>query len=218
MAGTSGCIPDYHVNLFGQLCEPARRPSPSTMTSPNPEPEPQTNIENQTDTAPEPPHTPKDYPAPPHRDPIAELFQKNQDLIRGLSCGDAETYQATLRAVFKEVRESRRRSRAERAERREVGDEGGKVDEDGGCGAGCENRDHVTNGNRFQNEQQVDEEAELEHQHKGQEQDEPQPESHNPEHQTSPNDDQHRNQLEPQPPLQSSHKVPTHGFIITYCP
>lgn len=116
------------------------------MPSPKPESEPHIGIETQTTTASESRCLPKDGPAP--RDPIADLFQENQDLIRGLSCGNIETYQATLRAVFKEVRESRRDSRAERAQRREVGDEGADTEMDVECQAGCEDGNRVTmNGN-----------------------------------------------------------------------
>lgn len=216
MAGTSGCIPDYHVNFFGQLCKSARRGS-SAMPSPKPESEPHIGIETQTTTASESRCLPKDGPAP--RDPIADLFQENQDLIRGLSCGNIETYQATLRAVFKEVRESRRDSRAERAQRREVGDEGADTEMDVECQAGCEDGNRVTtNGNQSQTPQQAGDG--IEH-HKQQEQDQQHPpDSQDLEYPTIQKDNPDQNQPQPQSQLrlQSALNVPRHHFVITHYP
>ena len=43
----------------------------------------------------------------PTPDPISKLFQKNQTLIQSLAHGDVETYIATVKNEFKEVRRSR---------------------------------------------------------------------------------------------------------------
>ena len=107
-AGTSGCVPDFEVNVFGQLCKPAPRPS-STPSSPEDQ-EPDIDVQAQpngallastciTDQVPTP-------------DPISDLFQKHQLMIRSLSGGNVETFIATVKDVFKEVSQSRRDDRA----------------------------------------------------------------------------------------------------------
>ena len=102
MAGTSGCVPDFEVNIFGQLCKPARRPSslPSSEDQ-----EPDADAQGQANGAPVMPTCTTDHVPTPDR--ISELFQKNQLLIRGLSPGNVEDYIATVKNVFKEVRQSR---------------------------------------------------------------------------------------------------------------
>ncbi|KAF6232213.1 hypothetical protein HO173_009596 [Letharia columbiana] len=100
MAGTSGCIPDYHVNLFSKLCKPA--PNPSIMTAIKPGPQADTN--DHINEAPVPSSTSVRAPEP---DPIHQLFNENQNLIRGLSLGNVETYLAAVKEVFAGVRRDR---------------------------------------------------------------------------------------------------------------
>ena len=103
MAGTSGCIPDYEVNFFGQLCKPASCRSTTATSESTPHAD--------TSEAQPPTSTSTAKQAPPP-DRIHELFTANQELIRGLSLGSVETYVATLKEVFAEVR----RGRCEEAE------------------------------------------------------------------------------------------------------
>ena len=109
MADTSGCIPDFEVNVFGQVCKPARRLSPIPE-----EEEPDADAEGQTNRALVPLTGTKEHVPKP--DPISELFQKNQVMIQSLSCGDVEAYIANVKNVFKEVRQSRRDVREDHVE------------------------------------------------------------------------------------------------------
>ena len=94
--------PSLLPTVFGQLCKPARRPSslPSSKDQ-----EPDADAERQANGAPATSTCTTDYVAKP--DSVSELFQKNQLLIRGLSPGNVEDYIATVKNVFKEVRQSR---------------------------------------------------------------------------------------------------------------
>ncbi len=107
MAGTSGCIPDHQVNFFGQLCNP---PQHSSAMSPH-ETETRDDIQSSAGSALTPLRTAQRVP---RDDRISELFKENQKLIRGLSPENVETYLATVKEVFVEVRRSRRNACAER--------------------------------------------------------------------------------------------------------
>ena len=122
MAGTSGCIPDHDVNFFGQLCKPARSPT----TIPSPEEESKLDVDSQENNTPILPPPANTMPAP---DRISELFQTNQKLIRGLSCGNCETYIATLKAIFAEVRQSRSKTGVKQLARQPHESEGYDEDE-----------------------------------------------------------------------------------------
>lgn len=99
MAGTSGCVPDYHVNFFGQLCGPAPRPSAET-DGPS---EAQSNIDNEVDSTADPHQTSK--PAS-HPGPITEEFEEHELLIRWISIGGSERYLVTVNEVHTPVRQS----------------------------------------------------------------------------------------------------------------
>ena len=140
MAGTSGCIPDFEVNVFGQLCQPARRPSamvgasgcvpdfkvnffgqlcrpthrPSSLPS-SEDQEPDANAQAQANGTPAASTCITDYVPKP--DPVSELFQKNQILIQSLSGDNVDDYIATVKRVFKEVRQSRGDADADHMER-----------------------------------------------------------------------------------------------------
>lgn len=116
MAGTSGCIPDHEVNFFGQLCGPVPRPS----TTDSPDAEPQSDVETPANDALVPARTPENTPAP---DPIAELSKENQDLIRGLSLENVDTYLATVKDIFVQVRESRKNACTELPQRQQLAQE-----------------------------------------------------------------------------------------------
>lgn len=113
MAGASGCIPDYHVSVFGQLCKPA--PSFSVMTAPKSET--QVNVNDQANDKPAQSRTAVQAPAP---DQITKLFKENQELIRGLSLGNVETYLAAVKEAFAEVRRSRRNAFVEPLQRQQL--------------------------------------------------------------------------------------------------
>ena len=140
MAGTSGCIPDFEVNVFGQLCQPARRPSAKVGTSgclpdfevnvfgqlckpahrPSSPPssedqEPDVDAQGQANATPAASTCITDYVPKP--DPVFELVQKNQILIQSLSGGNGDDYIATVKRVFKEVRQSRGDAGADPVER-----------------------------------------------------------------------------------------------------
>ena len=209
MAGTSGCIPDYHVNFFSQLCQPASHPS--RMTSP--EPGPQLDFEQQSNNTPVPSCTADHAPAP---DPVAEMFKENQNLIRGLSCGNIETYLATIKDVFTAVRQSRKNAFTEMpreqrlAEHYQVGQ--GEQNQ-----AECPDQHPLTNGNQHQTHQQID--PEYEHTHPYKEQCQLQQACRCQEHlarQESRDQDQHQHQHQPR--LQNPHKYPAHNFIVTHYP
>ena len=111
MAGTSGCVPEFEVNVFGQLCKPARRLS--SVASPKDQ-EADANVDDaksQANGAPVTSTCSTDHAPKP--DPISELFQKNQILIQSLSRDNVETYIATVKNEFKEVRQSRGDVRAD---------------------------------------------------------------------------------------------------------
>ena len=111
MPGASGCVPDFEVNVFGQLCRPANRP----FTEPSPEDhEPDVDAEGQANDAPVSSTSTTDHV--PTSDQISEVFQKNQKLIKSLSGGNVENYIATVKNEFKEVRQSRTETRADSTE------------------------------------------------------------------------------------------------------
>lgn len=210
MAGTSGCIPDYHVNFFGQLCEPASRLPRITP----PEPEPQLDFEQQSHNAPVPSRTADHASA---SDPVAELFKKDQNLIRGLSCGNVETYLATIKDVFAAVRQSRKNACTEMpTEQRLV--EGHQVEQNDPNQAECPDQHQISNGDQHQNQHQV--EHEPEHKHQQKEQPQVQVAHHGQEHLAMQREDQHQDQHQHQPQRQSHNppKQPVHRFIITHYP
>lgn len=113
MAGTSGCIPDFEVNLFGQLCKPALPPFVVTTS----EPEPRDGINSQLDDPLVPQRTATKTAEP---DPIALAFQKHQHLIRGFSGANAEVYLATVKEVFAEVRRDRMKGCVEQPQEQQL--------------------------------------------------------------------------------------------------
>ena len=92
MAGASGCIPDYQVNFFGQLCQN----KPTSSAVPAPVPEPKSDLDPQPDTTPTQSHTSVPAPEP---DSIAKLLQENQNRVRSPA--------RHVREVFAEVRRDR---------------------------------------------------------------------------------------------------------------
>ena len=206
MAGTSGCIPDYHVNFFGQLCQPASHPSRIT----SPEPGPQLDTEQQSNNTPVPSCTADHAPAP---DPVAAMFKENQNLIRGLSCGNVETYLATIKEVFTAVRQSRKNAFTEMPQEQRLA-EHHQVGQDEQNQAECPDQQQITNGN-----QQIDHEYEHTHPHK--EQCQLQQACRCQEHlarQESRDQDQRQHQHQHQTQLQNPQKYPAYNFIVTHYP
>lgn len=202
MAGTSGCIPDYHVNFFGQLCEPASRLPRITP----PEPEPQLDFEQQSHNAPVPSRTADHASAP---DPVAEMFKEDQHLIRGLSCGNVETYLATIKDVFAAVRQSRKNACTEMpTEQRLV--EGHQVKQNDQNQAEFPDQHQVSHGNQHQHK--------LKHKHQLTEQCRTQQACHCQEHLTLQREDQEQDQDQPQPQSHNPPLHPAHSFIITHYP
>ena len=115
MAGTSGCIPGYHVSLFGQLCKSARPSAVTTAQS-----EPQVDINSLVDDTAAPRLTPL-----PTRDldSIAEAFRKHQHLIRGFSSGSVETYPAMVKEMFAEVRRDREKAWVEQHQQHQLAED-----------------------------------------------------------------------------------------------
>lgn len=107
--GPSGCVPDFEVNVFGQLCRPARR----SASLPSPEDD-ETDVDDEGQVNGASVSSTCKTDDVPTSDRISELFQKNQVLIRSLSeSGNVEDYLATVKNVFKEVRQSRRDFRSD---------------------------------------------------------------------------------------------------------
>ena len=112
MAGTSGCIPDHQVNLFGQLCKSALPPSAVTAS----ESKPQGEINSSVDNTP----VPRRHAIPiPESDPVAMAFDKHKHLIRGFSGGNAKAYLAAVKDVFAEVHRDRVQARVEQSQKQQ---------------------------------------------------------------------------------------------------
>ncbi|CAF9937404.1 hypothetical protein IMSHALPRED_011127 [Imshaugia aleurites] len=90
LAGTSGCIPDHHVNFFGQLCGPA----PPRPTKINYKSEPQAATHEQIREAPLPPRSASQVPNP---NPDPKSINKNKNHTEALSPANAENYPATAK-------------------------------------------------------------------------------------------------------------------------
>lgn len=209
MAGTSGCIPDYHVNLFSKLCKPA--PSPSIMTASKPAPQADTN--DHVNEAPVPSST---SVRAPEADPILQLFNENQNLIRGLSLGNVETYLAAVKEVFAEVRRDRanacvelpRKQRGAYHRQVELID-GKQAEHQDEHGTEFQDQHNDQQRDQQQAEQGVDPEDQHQNQYRVQhpKQHQPHQEEHQPQHQP-----QHQLQHQPQIPP----KHPAHPLIITH--
>ena len=81
MAGASGCIPDFQVNVFGQLCRPARRrPSATAGTSSGCIPDFEVNFFGQLcgPAARLPSSSPSSIPPPEHPEPDSDSDTQSQ--------------------------------------------------------------------------------------------------------------------------------------------
>ncbi len=234
MAGTSGCIPDHQVNFFGQLCNP---PQHSSAMSPH-ETETRDDIQSSAGSALTPLRTAQRVP---RDDRITELFKENQKLIRGLSPENVETYLATVKEVFVEVRRIRRNACAERLPQ---GQSAGYQEFERDGRDQTEHRDQEVK-DRGQRQDQQEEEDGPRHQDQQEENDRPghkdqQEDEQRPRHQDQQEDqhgayhcqglehppaaqhgeqrqDESQSQIRQQPQqFQSQAKYPTRHFVITH--
>lgn len=167
MARRSGCIPDYEVNFFGQLCKPAIPPSAVTP----PKPELQDAINDHVDDTPIPRRATTSVFEP---DPITTTFKKYEHLIRGFSDGNVEEHLATIMDVFIEVRRDRMNAAAKQVREQQPAehDQVEQIDEHG-----SEHPEHRHIRQQEQHEQQPP--VQQENQHHPQRNFKPQPQTKN---------------------------------------
>ena len=203
MAGTSGCIPDYCVNFFGQLREPARRMS--VLSTPNERPH--FDIEAQAKNAPVTSRIADPAPAP---DRVTQLFKEYQTLVRALSSENGESHLPAVGKIFVEIQKCRREARREQARRHLA--ETHKAKQHNKNQDESPDQAQITNDDQHPNQEQGEQEAENGHRH--QEQHHLQQLCQCSEYVPAQYEEQHQPRLR----SQSFIKHPSHRFIITHYP